>query len=131
MQQTITLIGKWNGVIGPHTFEMNDALPEPTFFLDKDEIVSDLLNRLDESTRQALKNRPRSNLILLHNNFGMDIRNAYGMWFDENPHTNNEDEQGDTHADQYSFQVIEALYEKLNETKTPYAAYDAAMKGVR
>jgi hypothetical protein len=126
---TIEVIGKMNGVVGVHEIDVTSpTVPSGFSYLDKDEIVEDLLTRLSEEDERQLKAMARGELILLHHGFGTTIRNAYGMWHEQNPHTDNNDPAGDTFADQYSFQVIEALYEHVIKPKSPYAAYDAAMK---
>lgn len=138
MTQTVTIIGKVGGVVCK--YEIDEVMHTPIqivvpgfSFLNKKEIVEDLMKRMPDGAMRQLKKMHRVDLIKLHHGLGTEIRNIYGMWYEENPHTSNWDLLGDTHPDQYSFAVIEALYDTLTTPQDPhavYAAYDSAMKGL-
>ena len=112
-------------------------------FLTADEIVKDILaNRLPEYEQENLQQMKKEDLIRLHFGIGMWIRNTYGLWLKPNPHTaqpkdmsDKDYAMSDIHPDQYSFAVIEKLYDRLMEIKNvydsryiKYKAFDDSMK---
>lgn len=77
-------------------------------FLDKTGIVTDLLlNKLTEKEKRDIRQLEKKDLIAMHHGFGTWIRNTYGLWDVKNPHLNGK------HPDDYSFDVIVDLWEKL------------------
>lgn len=90
-------------------------------FLNKDEIVTDLLNTLSGKDLVTLKQTKSRDLIRYHSTVGMWIRNHYMLWLEENPYTDASDPNGDLHPDQVSMEIIKKLHTRmLNEQKDLY-----------
>jgi len=103
-------------------------------FLTAGEIADDIINnRIGKSDLDSFREMKKEDLIMLHFSAGMWIRNKYGLWLEQNPHTTKpesmSDEEfamADIHPDQYSFSVIEKVHSILNDT--PKDSYDNSMK---
>lgn len=82
-------------------------------FLDINEMTNDIIeNRIDEDFKEEIKNCENEELIKYHFNFGMWIRNTYGLWLESNPNVEMGD-MGDNHPDGVSMKVIEKIHKKL------------------
>lgn len=83
----------------------------PEQFLSPKEIALDIFrNRMSAADLHQFFKTSEDMLITLHLNFGMWIRNAYGLWIDNNPHTSLEDSRSDRFPDQVSQYIIETLH---------------------
>lgn len=132
MGEEFNIILKNNGVVEMITFSSREEYEKSTFtpdmFLSKEEIVEDLLTRLEQENLTYLTTCPEDDLIMLHHGFGTWIRNIYGMWLPENPYTKGEDAMADEFPDQYSFTVITMLHNHLNNKQQAINAFDRAKK---
>lgn len=79
-------------------------------FLTEDQILEDLIKDQDSRT---ITDNSKDDLIILHQTFGMYIRNEYHLWDANNPVTNYGTFKwnSDHHPDQISQRLIERLYE--------------------
>jgi hypothetical protein len=48
-----------------------------------DDVVSDIVVKLDEESKALLRRMKQRDLIQFHDSWGRDIRNAYKLWFNE------------------------------------------------
>lgn len=83
-------------------------------FMSQEEIVADLLARLDDLDRNHLRTIPKSAMIQFHHTVGRNIRNYYLLWDEANPHTDASDPEGDKHPDQVSHAILEELWERVH-----------------
>lgn len=107
-------VTKKNGIVDVY----DHVLPVPVEeFLTIDEIVEDILqNRLDDATMHQIRAFDRNELTMLHFSFGMWIRNTYGLWLENNPLTEL-DEQSDQHPDAISFDIIKLVWKRLQSPR--------------
>lgn len=88
--------------------------------------VDDILDRLDETSADALRNMKEGELIGLHHSWGRSIRNEFGFWDVSHPLTKNWHTNPDA-------RILEAMGETLmidNSPDHPDAVSMAIMKGV-
>jgi len=78
--------------------------------LDFDESIKTVVNNMDRDAVLHMVGLPKEDLITLHHGFGTSIRNGLGLWIPNNPHV------GTEHPDDYSFKIIEAVWEKIQNT---------------
>lgn len=113
-----------NGNIGVHEYEYDMETKEcsipPEQYLSFEEVVKDLPNRMSDVTLDQVKCTLYKDLIKFHRDFGMWIRNNYGLWQPDNPHV------GDKHPDDYSFEMIQQFWKNLQDPTD----FDNAMKGI-
>lgn len=88
-------------------------------FLSVPEIIQDIPSKLIKSDLIYIQNLDPTLLYKLHHTIGQWIRNAYGLWYDNNPATPNrpiiEDgvDVSDTHPDAVSMEIIKQLRQNL------------------
>lgn len=75
------------------------------------EAVDYLLAQLDSQSRQNLRAMPRADLILLHRDYGMGVRNSLGLW-GQSP-IRHDPEVAGLFPDDISQHIIERMWEKL------------------
>lgn len=89
-----------------------------TLFKNDYEIITDLLlHQWDERDKKTIKSIEFDELILLHHNLGMAMRNYYKMWDPTNPHSNLTDAMDNNFPDQRSHRIIEACWKALKGVK--------------
>lgn len=76
-------------------------------FLNKEQIVEEILLSLTDADRLMLKYTPKDHLIRYHHTFGTYIRNTYKLWDKDYPYLEGQ------HPDDYSFAIIEAVWERV------------------
>lgn len=81
-------------------------------FMSVEEIATDVLEKMDDKTKEYVKNTPRKDLIQFHFGTGMAIRNQYGLWHPKNPFVIPGD-LGDGHPDGLSMLVINSIHKQL------------------
>lgn len=107
----VEYVVKIAGIPTVTTFSERD-IPYPEQFLSPEEIALDIYeNRMSLIDFEQLCKMKREELISLHLNMGMWLRNSYGLWMDNNPHTSLEDSRSDRFPDQVSQYIIEKLHE--------------------
>lgn len=94
------------------------------------EIVEDLYEKLPPGEKKYLADLDKYDLFKLHHGYGTHIRNTYGLWIDS-PLTKNwrENEDGRDirgevdysvdHPDAVSMHIIEELWKRVNQTRSP------------
>lgn len=92
-------------------------------FLSADQIVDDILNSVDGPKPRLPKTvlmafTKVDSVIQFHHTVGRWIRNAYGLWHDNNPYAKV------THPDVMSMRIIEILKEKLLEKENAQTEND-------
>lgn len=75
------------------------------------EAVEYLLAQLDRQSRQNLRTMRREDLISLHRDYGMGVRNSLGLW-GQSP-INQDPEVAGLFPDDISQHIIERMWEKL------------------
>ena len=125
---TVEYIIKKNNEITIVSFDADTEIA-PHAFLTEDEIIYDIVtHRLnDEKTRNEICNTSEENLFQFHFDFGMWVRNSYGLWQPNNPIV------GDKHPDDLSMELIKLVVKTLNGEYEPQVNltshnYDRAMK---
>lgn len=109
--------------VHPDLWEMEgdlDGIPTEAF-LTFDEIVDDIVaNRLSSGAEEDIRCCAEEDLILFHPNFGMWIRNSYGLWLESNPLTDDDQshirdgvDYNPKHPDTVSFDIIQAVHNRL------------------
>lgn len=94
-----------------------------------DEIVNDVEITLKQSEKKTIASMKKEDLIRLHSNLGMWIRNVYGLWNENHPLTSSwsagnrvitksatglEYDDSPDHPDAVSFKIIEELWTRLS-----------------
>ena len=122
---TVFILKNEDGVPGarPVTEHELSTLP-PSAFLSKDEIVEHLAQTLSAADKNDLLSFDVDELAVLHFSAGRQIRNAYAMWVDNNPHVNYKDSMAENFPDQLSQSVIVALHARLNKQLGSAQAFD-------
>ena len=81
------------------------------------EVVIDAINKLSDKDTLRIRKTKKDVLIMYHHGFGTWIRNTYDLW-SRNPELFESvgfDE--DAHPDEVSFEIIKAIWKKLNGLK--------------
>ena len=81
-------------------------------FLTEEQIVEDVLSKLNAEDRLKLRSIPFEELIGFHSNFGQQIRNKYKLWDVSNPYTHHVDDHPD-HPDNLSFRIIQTVWLRI------------------
>lgn len=87
-------------------------------YMSEDQIVKHLVGRYANGTAGPMfKALKLSDLIKLHGSYGRDIRNEYGLWDSENPHTVQSPGPGEKgfidhplFPDQVSFRILQRVW---------------------
>ena len=87
-------------------------------FLTEDQIVDDVLSKMDDVSRATWKSIKRSDLIMGHHGTGRMIRNHYGLWEEGNPYVVFNPATHDNHPDQLSFRVMEKVWDAVHSETT-------------
>jgi len=91
----------------------------PKRFLNEDEIVWDIMSRMtpELDTEIRAPQNEAAVAVMFHSSFGRYVRNTYGMWHPNNPHTtravvdkDNESVYTGNHPDDMSARIIERVY---------------------
>lgn len=111
-------------------------------WMDADEIFNDLIQHriTDDRTKEIIAKNFNFDLLATaeeremvketglnpygfhYQQFGMWIRNSYGLWAEENPHTNHDRETGaddPRHPDNYSAAIIDRLTKHFSKEPSP------------
>ena len=79
-----------------------------------DEAVDFVLSRMDEKSKETLKNTPKDELCIYHFSAGIDIRYQLNLWHNEELLRNlSNDSFFPVHPDDASGIIIEAVWERL------------------
>lgn len=73
------------------------------------ECVQTYLTNAAQDDLAFIRKTPKDDLNTLHMTLGMLIRNLFGLWIPNNPHV------GKKHPDDYSFEIIEKIWEELQK----------------
>lgn len=79
-----------------------------------EEAVNQILKEMSETDKETIRNKKKGELIMYHHGWGTAIRNSFGLW------GNNQallEDTGKNHPDGASMVIIEAVWEKLQNTK--------------
>lgn len=91
--------------------------PNKSIFSTFNEIVEEILRLMPEDAKNVLSDFKEDNLISLHHSFGQDIRNDFYLWNPSHPLTKGYETDKDPtepkHPDTVSFEIIKAIYRKL------------------
>jgi hypothetical protein len=95
------------------------------------EIVALEVDKLTEADIESLKPMDRSDMIMFHNTVGMDIRNEYELWHEDNPMTAQwAKDQGDNpylvdgidhhpnHPDTVSMNILRAIWDSIDRSQS-------------
>ena len=82
-----------------------------------DEIVDEIVQTMDEDSRNTLKEMKKDDLIIFHHTAGRHIRNEYGLWKPDNPLISGYETATDEtkHPDTVSMNIIKSIWEKVNK----------------
>ena len=101
-------------------------------YLTKEEIVDKIIVEITDDDKKYLKSLSREDMIQFHHGIGTSIRNEYGLWKEDNPltqqwaldrstdseiHMKNGVDYHPQHPDAVSMDILEAVWDKLNEKK--------------
>jgi hypothetical protein len=93
-------------------------------YLTEDEIVDDLLSRMDENERESWVKRTDGELVMSRHFTGRAIRNEYYLWEEDNPYTVIDVEPNEEglidhplFPDQVSHRIMTKIRDKINEEK--------------
>lgn len=135
----IEYITKKNGTIDVRYFEYKDDKTvglTSDMLLTEDEIVADIIiNRLSFEDKKTFREYSEQDLYGEHLNFGMWIRNTYGLWETEiNLLTEGcVDPESELHPDNCSFEIMKLVTRALRGEYKPNVGptaenFDSAMK---
>jgi hypothetical protein len=79
-----------------------------------DEAIERLLDELNPEDIERIRQMIQSELISLHFNLGMYIRNNFGLWKGSSPLAKG-------HTDSTSMSIIKAFWQRLQDEKEPPA----------
>jgi len=96
-------------------------------YLTKEQIADAIIDRIIPEEINHVKSLEREDMAMFHHSVGMEIRNDYGLWNEDNPLTmqwfedhgkdNHIDENGvdchPNHPDQVSGDILEMIWEKV------------------
>ncbi len=77
------------------------------------EVLDKILSEMSLPDRNRLKKIKEDDLIMLHHTLGMQIRNVFLLWDGNINLAKDMDLAKDTHADEVSQKIIEALWRRL------------------
>ncbi len=106
-----------NGVITK--YDPTDVDIKPEQYLTYAEVIDTSVDELIVEDLNIILNMKYDNLITLHSGLGMWIRNAFGLWHEENPLTNSGLYDDDKHPDNLSFAMIQRMWHILQATGIP------------
>lgn len=78
-------------------------------FLSPDEIVKDLISKMNKEAIQSWLDVKYEDLIRGHMFTGMSIRNTYHLWHEDNPYTL------DKHPDDISFEIMQSVWKEVQQ----------------
>lgn len=84
------------------TEELADLIDLDTL-LSVTEIADCIMGELTDEDIEDMASLPQSDLIALHNTMGVDIRNTFGLWIENNPNV-------EFHPDDTSMDVVTLLW---------------------
>lgn len=129
---------KEDGIIKVKEFKLDDGTElelTPEMFLTKNEIIYDIItNRISDEDKLYFKKMNDDDLIMQHHQFGMWIRNGYGLWQMNNPLVEeNPGPDSIKHPDNCSFEIMKLVVLALRGEYTLDVAlatqnFDDAMK---
>lgn len=82
-------------------------------FMSEDEIVSFIFKSMNEAQVMSWTNISRDDLIAAHHTTGQSIRNAFGLWDENNQHVNLGDPSSDDFPDQMSMRIMERVWDAV------------------
>lgn len=85
------------------------------FFKSEDQIVRDIIKRINQQDIVLFKKIRHHDLIYLHNNMGRFIRNEYKLWNEHNPYTRYQSGNDESHPDNMSMRIIQKLWKYFNQ----------------
>ena len=81
-----------------------------------DAAVGILLREMDDESRERIRGMKREELISFHMGWGMGIRNGFGLWGDNEALLLSACGGKRCHPDDASMKIIEAVWERLQQT---------------
>ena len=105
------MIDRKTNKVGRYQFSYDDD-DELKKILDLDmllsipEMVECVLGEFSQQDRDDMGALKKDELIHLHHTTGQDIRNAFGLWLEDNPHVTG-------HPDDTSMEVMELIWKQL------------------
>lgn len=92
--------------------DLSDLEPEvviiPVPIMTVEEIIQDLLSKMDDAARKTWLDVEKSQLVHGHHSTGRSIRNTYRLWEENHPACI------DKHPDDVSMEIMEAIWDKLH-----------------
>ena len=82
-----------------------------------EQVLEILLSKMHVTSKTYLKNSKEEDLIQFHHTLGMHIRNKFRLWVVNIALTKDMGLEKDTHADEVSQKIIEALWKRLQKDK--------------
>ncbi len=113
MSNTIILKDN-NGDVSEYERSLLDDI-KPEQYLNAEEISDHVICISDTINLRYIKKMKSDDLISLHMSLGLWIRNEFGLWNDECPWTNGGQADDKKHPDNYSFKIIEQIWDKLQK----------------
>ena len=83
---------------------------ELDMLLDFNEGVQTVIENMSDDVVTYMLTISENDIIKLHGDFGMSIRNRLGLWIPNNPHVAGE------HPDDYSFKIISEIWKRINNS---------------
>lgn len=81
-----------------------------------EQAVDEIVDGMSDEERNAVKSKPRDNLIEFHMGWGMGIRNGLGLWRGNDALVVSACGGERCHPDDASMKIIEAVWERLQRT---------------
>lgn len=79
-----------------------------------EEAVAQILKEMSATDKETIKSKKKEELIMYHHGWGTAIRNNFGLWGSNKALLK---DTGESHPDGASMVIIEAVWEKLQNTK--------------
>ena len=90
----------------------NVELIDASLFLSPDEIIDHIISEFDQNSKDYVVQMTDQDIGMQHHFWGMGIRNVYGMWMEQNPHTDIHS-NNHRHPDQLSNYIMTAIRDKI------------------
>lgn len=108
------LIDRKTNKVGRYQFSYDDddelkKMLDVDMLLTLPEMVDCVLNEFSQQDRTDYTALKKDELIHLHHTTGQDIRNAFGLWLEDNPNVPG-------HPDDTSMEIMELIWERLQNT---------------
>ncbi len=113
----IIIIKDKNGDIGEFDKDLLDDI-DADQYLSAEDITCHVILTVDAVNLRFIRDMKKDDLIGLHMSIGLWIRNTFGLWQEDYPWTNEGKIDNTEHPDNYSFSIIEAIWDTLQHDKS-------------